>query len=248
MIGIIGGTALGTLRGKEVIKVQTDYEPTSFSSGKIGDISVIFIPRHGPDHELPPHRVNHHANISVLHRMGIKRVIGVSLVGSTKSYIKPGSIVIPDQEVDFTGQAWTFFDGEEGIKHSDMTDPFCPRIRTCLIEAAHELKIEVVDEGTYVCMTGPQFETRAEIEFFAKMGWSVVGMTAAPEAKLCRDLGICYATICPVSNLAAGLGPGKITHEENKAIAETMERQLTELIRHALPKIDSFGDCGNCQS
>lgn len=258
MIGIIGGTALESLNGKEVKEIRTDYGVVHSTLGKIGNIPVIFIPRHGPNHEFPPHKVNHHANISALYQLKIKKVIGVSLVGSIIREISPGStilgaspgsIVIPHQEVDFTGRPWTFFNGgEKGIKHSDMTEPFCPRIRASLKETASKIEIKgVVDGGTYVCVVGPQFETKAEIDFFDRMGGDIVGMTTAPEAKLCRERSICYASICPVSNLAAGRGSGKITHERNKGIAKQMEQRLTALIQHALPKINSLGKCDNCQ-
>jgi len=224
--GIIGGSGFYDLENELSVKnVKTPFGKVSLSLTSIADKDVAFIARHGKNHSLPPHQVNYRANIYALYTLGVERIISTSAVGSLEPKIPPGSFVVPHQFIDFTSsRPKTFFDGKfsiklhsgkilKGVVHTDFSKPYCPDIRAKIIASSHALQLPVHEHGVYVCTDGPRFETPAEIVAFKVLGSTIVGMTSVSEAVLARELGMCYATLCLVTNLAAGFQE-KITMNE----------------------------------
>jgi len=198
--GVIGGSGLYGMDGLDDVReveVETPFGPTSdrFLLGKVGRRDVVFVPRHGIGHRFSPTRVPYRANIYALKSLGVSRVISVSAVGSMKQEISLGVPVIIDQFIDRThARESTFFD--EGIAaHVSMADPVCPSLRSLLVDAAARTGVEVRESGTYVCMEGPQFSSRAESLMYRGFGVDVIGMTNVTEAKLAKEAEICYTTI-----------------------------------------------------
>lgn len=220
-VAIIGGTGLTSLselepKGKEV--VNTPYGPPSAAlrSGVLQGHEVVFLPRHGSAHTIPPHKVNFRANLWALQHIGVKRVIAVAAVGGIRSDMAPGQIVFPNQIIDYTwGRANTFYETDlSEVTHIDFTYPYSESLRQLLIAGARKVKIDAVIEGTYGATQGPRLETAAEIIRMERDGCDIVGMTGMPEAALARELDLEYATCAVVANWAAGRAPGTITMEE----------------------------------
>ncbi len=206
-IAIIGGTGFQKLFGKaRQVRLGTPYGlPTPLYVGKMGGKKIVLLPRHGPNHSIPPHEINYKANICALHMMGVKRILATNAVGAINLNFKPGDIIVPHDFIDFTKlRSTTFFD-EAPVTHIDVSQPYCPEIRKSLIETARTIGFNVRNEAVLVCTEGPRYETPAEIEMFRILGCDVVGMTGIPEAVLARELEMCYASICYVSNMAAGI-------------------------------------------
>ncbi|HEY8391381.1 MAG TPA: S-methyl-5'-thioadenosine phosphorylase [Capillibacterium sp.] len=259
-MAIIGGTGVydpGILSNLREIEVQTPYGPVKPKVGEYHGMEVAFLPRHGAGHSVPPHRVNYRANIWGLRRLGVKRIIATTAVGSLNPQMRPGEMVVIDQFLDFTkGRPSTFFEGgPHGVVHVDYTEPYCPELRAEILKAAAQLGYKAHDGGVYVCTEGPRFETPAEIRMFAKLGGDVVGMTNVPEVVLAREAGICYATISMVTNFAAGMAAGPLTHEEVVALMQENTQRIRQVImtvigmlpkerhcscRHAVPNADLF--------
>jgi len=199
-IGIIGGSGLYDMEGIEIIDtidLDTPFGKPSepLTLAKIGTQEVIFLPRHGKGHRIPPHRINYRANIYAMKQVGVQQIVSVSAVGSLREDIRPGDFIIIDQFVDRTyGRDATFFDGPV-VAHVSMADPVCPALRQRLIRACDAQQIRVHTTGTYVVMQGPQFSSRAESELYRQWGMDIIGMTNMPEAKLAREAEICYATV-----------------------------------------------------
>ena len=199
-IGIIGGSGLYDLPGLSGTKWQAVATPFGEPSdevltGKVGDVEVAFVPRHGRGHRILPQEINFRANLWALKKLGVTRVISVSAVGSMKEEIEPGHLVVPDQFIDRTvGRASTFF-GEGVVGHVSFGDPVCADLATTLHAAAKSSGATVHKGGTYICINGPQFSTRAESNSYRQIGVSVIGMTNMPEAKLAREAELCYATL-----------------------------------------------------
>jgi len=236
-IAIIGGTGLeALLKGAKQIRVGTPYGlPPPISVGNIDGKTVAFLPRHGVHHSVPPHQVNYRANVYALHKIGVKQIAATNAVGAINPDFKPGDLVIPHDLIDFTRcRELTFYD-ETPVTHVDMSEPYCPKIRGLLIEKAKESGVRVWDRAVLVCTEGPRYETPAEIEMFRRLGCDVVGMTGAPEAVLARELEVCYATLCFVSNLAAGMQQ-RLTASEVVGVAEqklpTIQQVLRETVKH----------------
>ena len=199
-IGVIGGSGLYGIEGltdAEWVGVSTPFgEPSDqFFTGRLGDVRMVFLPRHGRGHRTPPHQINYRANIHGLKQLGVEWIISVSAVGSMREDIHPGDIVLVDQFVDRTRQrVSTFFqDGVAG--HVQFADPVCAQLAGVIHEAAVTAGARVHRGGTYICIEGPQFSTRAESRIYRSWGVDVIGMTNLPEAKLAREAEICYATI-----------------------------------------------------
>jgi len=228
-VAIIGGSGLERLlAGQQHPPVSTPFGDVSYIKCIEAPFPLFFLPRHGPQHAAPPHAVNYRANIWAIAALDVSRIIAVSAVGSMDPEIPPGSFVIPDNAIDFTRRRTaTFFENEAA--HVDMTQPFCPEVRSALINACRENQVRVYDNGVYVCTEGPRFETAAEIQFYRRIGGTVVGMTLFPELPLAREKGICYASLCVVTNFAAGIS-SRITVEE----VFTRMRKLTATIRSIL--------------
>ena len=216
-IGVLGGSGLySLLEDVTEVPVSTPYGDPSdpVVIGTIGDRSVAFIPRHGRDHRHPPHRINYRANLWALRALGVRQVLAPCAVGSLRTELGPGAVVIPDQLVDrTTSRVQSFFD--QGACHVPFADPYCPVGRATAIEVAVRAGVRPTDGGTMVVVEGPRFSTRAESRWFAAQGWSLVNMTGHPEAVLTRELGLCYTCIALVTDLDAGMREGSgVTQDE----------------------------------
>ncbi len=205
-IAVIGGSGFYEfLTDPQEMAVTTPYgEPSApVAVGQVAGRDVAFLPRHGRHHEFPPHRVNYRANIWALRSLGVRRILAPCAVGSLQADLGPGALVVADQLVDrTTTRVQTYFDS--GAAHVGFADPYCPSLRESLIAASHE-GADIVDGGTMVVIEGPRFSTRAESQWYAAQGWSVVNMTGHPEAVLARELALCYATIALVTDRDAGV-------------------------------------------
>lgn len=200
VIGVIGGSGLYEmegLKGVREVKIHTPFgEPSdAFTTGSLGGVEMVFLPRHGRGHRFLPTEVNYRANIYGLKKLGVNRIISVSAVGSMKEEIEPGHIVIPDQFYDLTKHRRSTFFGEGVVAHVGFADPVCHDLSGTLADAGKKAGATVHNGGTYICMEGPQFSTRAESKIYRKWGVDVIGMTNATEAKLAREAEICYATL-----------------------------------------------------
>jgi 5'-methylthioadenosine phosphorylase len=202
LIGIIGGTGLGDALAEHITDVELHDADTPFGKpsaaimvGKIGKRKIAFLNRHGKGHKLSPSEVPFLANIFALKKLGVHTVISSGAVGSLRKEIAPGDLVIVDQLIDKTFKRQNSFFGGYGAVHCEMSEPVCGRVRKLLCDAAETIDIKTHSSGTYICMEGPQFSTRAESLMHQKWGGDLIGMTAMPEAKLAREAQICYALI-----------------------------------------------------
>jgi len=210
-IAIIGGSGLRHLKGLKNIRREVGRTPYGDPSapltiGTLGDNEVIFLPRHGLSHQIPPHQVNYRANIWVLKSMGVEQVYAVGATGSIDPVLKPGDIVIPEQLIDYTyGREQTFYDGSNAVvEHIDFSQPYSEPLRQRLIQAATRVGVDPHETGVYAATQGPRLETAAEIDRIDRDGGTIVGMTGMPEAALARELDLQYALISLVVNPAAG--------------------------------------------
>src|SRR5512141_3209609 len=205
VLGIIGGSGIYDLPGLENAREEQIASPWGEPSGalRIGDIAglpVIFLPRHDKGHRLSPSDINYRANIDVLKRAGVTDLISLSACGSFKEELPPGTFVLVDQFVDRTHRRESSFFGKGLVAHVSMAHPVSPLLRARIAAAALKDGIEPKLGGTYICMEGPQFSTYAERMTYKALGYSVIGMTNMPEAKLAREAEICYATVAMVTD------------------------------------------------
>lgn len=204
-LGIIGGTGIYNVPGFETVARRSLDTPYGAPSGPLvearnGDTRLLFLPRHGTGHDIPPHAVNYRANICALKLAGAQQILSISAVGSLREEIAPGEVVVVDQYIDWTrSRLSTFF--EPGlVAHVSMADPVCPSLSEAAAEAAESSGLAVHRGGVYICIEGPQFSTRAESHLFRSFGATVIGMTAMPEAKLAREAELPYATVAFVTD------------------------------------------------
>jgi 5'-methylthioadenosine phosphorylase len=207
LIGIIGGTGLGDALAEHIIDVELHDVDTPFGRpsaailvGRIGKKEIAFLNRHGKGHKLSPSEVPFAANIFALKKLGVHTVLSSGAVGSLRDQIAPGNLVIVNQFIDKTFKRTNSFFGGFGAVHCEMAEPTCGRVREILIDAAKGIDIKTHPKGTYVCMEGPQFSTRAESLMHRSWGGDLIGMTAMPEAKLAREAQICYALVALASD------------------------------------------------
>jgi 5'-methylthioadenosine phosphorylase len=207
-VGLIGGSGLEAfVTDGERREVETPWGRPSgpIVLGRLGSTPVAFVSRHGPHHQIPPHRVPYRANLAALAGFGVHRVIASSAVGSLRRDIPPGSVVIPDQLVDRTAnRERTIFDGP-AVVHVSLADPYCPTLSAALAASAHRAGLDPVVGGTVVVIEGPRFSTRAESRWFRRMGWDLVNMTQLPEAVIARELGLCYGALALVTDYDTGV-------------------------------------------
>jgi 5'-methylthioadenosine phosphorylase len=248
--GVIGGSGLYELEGFEVAERRAVETPFGAPSAEVimGELEgrpVAFLPRHGTDHRFSPSTLPYRANIFAFKALGVTRIISVSAVGSMKEEIHPGHVVLPDQFIDRTvGRDRTFFD--DGIAaHVGFGDPVCGRVRATLKEAVSQTEVPFHDGGTYICIEGPQFSTRAESNVFRSWGVSVIGMTNLPEARLAREAELCYATIALSTDYDCW-------HEEEadvtvESVLETLRNNVAnakQIIRNAILALpEESADC-----
>jgi len=200
IVGVIGGSGLYEMEGLEEVKEISLSTPFGNPSdtivmGRLEGVQIAFLPRHGKGHRIQPSSLNFRANIYAMKKLGVQWIIGVSAVGSMKEHIHPGDMVIPDQFIDRTvGRINTFF-SDGVVCHISFADPVCPTLSQILGRAGEEVGAIVHKGGTYICIEGPQFSTRAESKLYRSWGVDIIGMTNLPEARLAREAEICYATI-----------------------------------------------------
>jgi 5'-methylthioadenosine phosphorylase len=199
-LAVIGGSGLYEiegLSGKTEITIDTPYGAPSDAivKGKLGDTDLLFLPRHGRGHRIAPHAINYRANVAALKMSGATHLLTVSAVGSMKEHIAPGDLVVPDQFIDLTKRRVSSFFDEGVVAHVGFADPVCVPLAGALADAADAAGAKVHRGGTYVCMEGPAFSTRAESRVYRSWGVSVIGMTAMPEAKLAREAELPYAVL-----------------------------------------------------
>jgi 5'-methylthioadenosine phosphorylase len=241
VIGVFGGSGFSSfVENVEEVTVDTPYGAPSapFFVGDVGGKTIAFLPRHGVNHELPPHRIPYRANVWAMRELGVRRIIGPNASGALKADLRLGEFVVCDQFVDRTsGRADTFYDGPE-TTHVSAADPYCPDLRRLLVETARELDIPLRDGGTVVTIQGPRFSTRAESRWFQDAGWDVINMTAYPEGYLGRELELCYANISMVTDHDVGVeGTEPVTHEAVLKVFNENNERLRELLFAVIPKI-----------
>ncbi len=242
MLGVIGGSGLYSLAGVEGFRpgesrpVETRWgRPSSpVGLGEVEGAPVAFLPRHGADHTIAPHRINYRANIEALRLAGVDRILAVGSVGGIGPGCVPGALVVPDQLIDYThGRETTFAGPSDPVAHVDFTTPYSPAWRDRVIAALEplaEIGVPQVLGGVYAATQGPRFETAAEVARLARDGCTIVGMTGMPEAVLAREAGLDYAAVCPVGNLAAGINPGRLEQRAVTAVARAALPLVTALI------------------
>ncbi|MCG2883763.1 MAG: S-methyl-5'-thioadenosine phosphorylase [Sulfolobales archaeon] len=255
-IGIIGGSGLydpGIIKDAREVKVYTPYgEPSDYILvGKVEGRSVAFLPRHGRGHRIPPHKINYRANVWAMKELGVKFLISVSAVGSLRLDYKPGDFVVPDQFIDMTKKRdYTFFDGPV-VAHVSMAEPFCESLRRVIISASKDLNITTHDRGTYICIEGPRFSTRAESRVWKEVFKAdIIGMTLVPEVNLACEAQLCYATIAMVTDYDVFAEIPVTAEEVTRVMAENTEkvkRLLYEVIKR-LPEKPEEGLCSCCRS
>jgi 5'-methylthioadenosine phosphorylase len=246
-VGVIGGSGFYEfLDSADEVGCETPYGPPSdpLVVGEIGGKRVAFLPRHGRDHRFPPHRIPYRANLWALRSIGVRQVFAPSAVGSLTPALGPGALVVPDQLVDrTTSRAQTFYD-VGGAVHVQFADPYCPVGRATAVRAAQATGWEPVGSGTLVVIDGPRFSTRAESRWYAAQGWTLIGMTAHPEAVLARELALCYTTIALVTDTDAGVEEGEgVSQEEVFRVFASNVARLRELVVKAVEDLPSERAC-----
>jgi len=240
-LAIIGGTGLTSLEGLQITRQQTIETPYGDPSsalifGEIAGREIVFLPRHGKQHTIPPHRINYRANIWALKHLEIENIIAVAAVGGIREDCDAERIVIPDQIIDYTwARPSTFFeDGLAEVTHIDFTYPYDEGIREQLLNACNELSLDVVASATYGATQGPRLESKAEIDKLERDGCAIVGMTGMPEAALARELALKYAAITVVANLGAGRSAEVLTMEMIQRCLKSGMRQVRNILNQVL--------------
>ncbi len=248
-LGVIGGTGLYEmegLSGVREVEMETPYGAPSgpFVVGSLDGVELIFLPRHGKGHRYLPSEVNNRANIFGMKKMGVERILSVSAVGSLKEEIEPGHMVLPDQFIDRTYRRPSTFFGDGIVAHVQFADPFCNEMRGMVAEAAANEDIRVHGQGTYVCMEGPQFSTRAESALHRSWGADVIGMTNLQEAKLAREAEICFTTIAMATDYDCwNEAAGDVDIEEVIAVLQRNADVAKRIIRGTLARLSPVRTC-----
>jgi 5'-methylthioinosine phosphorylase len=230
-LGLIGGTGLdhwGTAVNSHNISSPWGQPSATVAEYRAGDLQLFFLPRHGEQHQIPPHAVNYQANVDVFRQLEVEGIIAVNAVGGISSLNQPGSLTIPDQLIDYTwGRAHTYsMTAGDELLHAEFAGPFDGNIRSGLVNAAVVAGIELTDGGCIAVSQGPRLETAAEIRRFKQDGCDMVGMTSMPEAALAREAGLDYASLCINANWAAGLESEPVSME---AIEATLEDAMVKV-------------------
>lgn len=248
-IGIIGGSGLYDLEGLEdtdevVIDTPFGRPSDAFRLGSLDGVRIAFLPRHGRGHRLLPSELPARANMFALKLLGVRRVVSASAVGSLREDFEPMDMVVPDDLFDRTKDRPSTFFGDGVVAHISFGHPFCPEVRAALIDSSGSVVERTHDAGTYVCIEGPAFSTRAESEVYRKLGFDVIGMTALPEAKLAREAGICYGVLAQVTDYDSWYeGHEAVT---NDMVMQNVARNATNakaILRRALPALSAERHC-----
>lgn len=254
-IAVIGGSGFYDFLSESKTKsIQTPFGQVNVMTGTVVEQKVIFIPRHGTKHSVPPHQINFKANIHALYQLGVERIVASSAVGSCRPDFKPGDFLLLSSFLDlFNGSAVTFFDGSttvvgkdgtelSGVVHTDMSEPYCPQMRDLVLQTSDSLELNIHARGVYAMSRGPRFETPAEINALKRLGADVVGMTNAPEVVLARELEMCYLVVAVVTNYAAGMQE-RITHAEVTEVFNKRIDSLKTLLKRTIEKLPSEKQC-----
>ena len=249
-IGVFGGSGFYSLLDDAVeIKVDTPYGAPSdkVTIGTLHGRKVAFLPRHGKEHQLPPHMIPYRANIWAMKSLGVGRVIGPSAVGSLQTHIKPGDFVVCDQFVDRTnGRRDTFYDGPS-VVHVSSADPYCPVLRKLAIEVVREKGIDVHKRGANVVIQGPRFSSKAESKWFTSMGWEVISMTQYPEVILALEQELCYVNIALITDYDAGLvaeeGTEPVSSDQVMQFFKQNNERVKDVLVEMIKRVPTTRDC-----
>lgn len=250
-IAIIGGTGVydpKLLENAKEVKMRTPYGPPS-DTIQVGELSgrrVAFLPRHGRKHTIRPTDVNSRANIFALKKLGVQRIVAPSTVGSLTEEFKPGDIVFIDQFIDRTTRREQSFYAKEQVCHISVAEPMCPELRQTMMTAADHLDIKIHKTGTYVCIEGPRFSTKAESRMFRMWGGDVVGMTLVPECVLAREAQMCYSCIATVTDYDVWKDEPVCVATVKKTMKKNVEK-VKSIIAEAIPQIPRKRGC-DCQN
>ncbi len=232
---IIGGTGVGSLANlKGPFETETAYGTVQTYRFSLGEEEILFLPRHGSGHTTPPHAINYRAQMAALKQEGIRYVYALATSGSMDPSISEGSIVVIEDFLDFTtGRIKTFFDGSDHkVAHVDMSDPYCRNLKSLFVQHANRQGVDLYTGGVYVCTEGPRFEGKAEIAMMQKLGGTLVGMTGIPEVFLAKELGLCYAAIGMISNMACGIRNENLARiDHGQRISEAKEAVM-KIVTH----------------
>lgn len=250
IIGVVGGSGLYHMEGlKKVreVRVSTPFGKPSdtYVKGILNETEMVFLPRHGKGHRWLPTEINFRANIFGMKKLGVERIISVSAVGSLREEIAPGHLVIPDQFIDRTSQRRSTFFGRGLVAHVGFADPVCPLWSDTLVRAAEEEGAKVHPKGTYVCMEGPLFSTRAESHLYRSWGAHVIGMTNLQEAKLAREAEICFGTLALATDYDCwNQSAGDVEIEEVLAVLKQNVRLAQNIISRVVETSLGERSCG----
>jgi 5'-deoxy-5'-methylthioadenosine phosphorylase len=250
VFGLITGSGfydIPDLVGRSTSDVETPYGPVRLTTGRWRGRAIGFLPRHGPDHSIPPHAINYRANIWALRHVGADAIVATAVSGGIDPAMVPGSLVVISDFLELTsGRSSTFFDGivdpgfgAGSVGHTDMTTAYDPGLRALLLRVAVEESIEVIDGGVYCTTNGPRFETPAEIAMMGRLGGDLVGMTGYPEVALAREAGVPYAAIGVISNAAAGVAEGELSSADIMTVVERTAGPLYRLIGRTIELFDA---------
>ena len=246
-IAIIGGTGIYNTKiiknGKE-IDVSTPYGDCSdkITLGTYMDKKIAFLPRHGQNHSVAPHKINVRGNIWALKELGVTRIIAPCAVGSLREIMKPGDIAIPDQFIDRTKNRVSTFYEKDKVAHISTADPFCPDLRKIAISKGKELEYRIHEKATQICIEGPRFSTRAESHMFRSWGGDTINMTLVPECILAREAEICYIAIATITDYDVWAEKPVSHHEVLKTLEENVEK-TNNIITNIIPEIKLERNC-----
>jgi 5'-methylthioadenosine phosphorylase len=236
-LGLLAGTGVEALPfAAEPLDIETPYGDVPIAFGRAGSVDIFFVPRHGSA-KRPAHKIDHRANVDALARCKVDRVVALHSVGALDPAIATPSLLVPDDWIDLRGDKPSFFD--DAPVHVDVSEPFCPEVRRALLAAAPDAR----DGGAYAATEGPRLETRAEIRALRQLGGAVVGMTAVPEATLARERGLCYASLCLVTNPAAGVAEARVDAERIRAVAREMAPRALAVALDAAARLPAAKGC-----
>ncbi len=250
IVGVIGGSGLYQIEGLQHVReldVSTPFGKPSdkFIQGLLGETELLFLPRHGRGHRWLPTEINFRANIFGMKKLGVERIISVSAVGSLQEKIAPGHVVIPNQFIDRTTQRPSTFFGKGVVAHVSLADPFCKELSTALANAANAAGATIHHSGTYLCMEGPQFSTRAESHLYRSWGADIIGMTNLQEAKLAREAEICFATLALATDYDCwNESAGDVEIDHVLAVLQQNVDLAKRTIREAIKSISDARTCG----
>ena len=243
---IIGGTGVyDSGFASDKVSVQTEFGEIEVEIVEVKGKSIAFLARHGKYHGIPPHCINYRGNLKALQKLGVKQILATASVGSLNPDFPTGSLVLLTDFLDMTKQrSITYFEGDsDGAKHVNMDDPYCRNLRKHLTEKSIQHKVQLTGDAVYICTEGPRFETEAEIKMMRQWGADVVGMTGVPEVVLAKELGMCYASVGIVINMATGIETGPIQLTDVEGILSRNKEMISRLFLATFSKKQDQQNC-----